>query len=133
MMYGNCEVKNVVAAGNTDRDGNPLALVTNGGQGRYNCFENCATDGQTDGLPTGTDGVTASLPASTVVGTVSSFFKNYARGDYRPKIGGPLVNAGTNYEDMAAIDLLGKPRKVGRSADIGCYESEPRKFNITIR
>ena len=133
MMYGNCEVKNVVAAGNTDRDGNPLALVTNGGQGRYNCFENCATDCQTDGLPTGTDGVTASLPASTVVGTVSSFFKNYARGDYRPKIGGPLVNAGTNYEDMAAIDLLGKPRKVGRSADIGCYESEPRKFNITIR
>ena len=132
-MLGNCEVKNVVAAGNTDKDGNPLALWTNGGQTRYNCFSNCATDGRADGIPVGAGGATASLPATTVKGTTAKFFRNYARGDYRPKIGGPLVNAGAAYDGIPAIDLAGKERVKGASIDIGCYEDSSNGIHIILR
>jgi hypothetical protein len=64
---------------------------------------------------------------------ILSIFRNYARGDYLPKMDGPLVNAGTNYEDMAATDLAGRQRKVGKFVDIGCYENGPSKLHISIR
>ncbi len=68
-----------------------------------------------------------------VVSSGASIFRNYARGDYLPKMDGPLVNAGTNYEDMAATDLAGRQRKVGKFVDIGCYENGPSKLHISIR
>ena len=67
------------------------------------------------------------------VGTASSFFKDYANGDYTPKAGGPLVGNGANYEGMASVDLAGNPRKVGSKIDIGCYELRSTPLVIIIR
>ncbi len=80
------------------------------------------------------DGDASTLPAETAVGTPASFFRNRARGDYRPKSGGPLVNAGVNYEPMAGVDLTGvQPRKVGTRVDIGCYEGFSETTMLILR
>ena len=80
------------------------------------------------------DGDASTLPAETAVGTPASFFRNRARGDYRPKSGGPLVNAGVNYEPMAGVDLTGvQPRKVGSRIDIGCYEGFAETTMLILR
>ena len=70
---------------------------------------------------------------NAVVGTAESFFKDYANGDYTPKAGGPLYNAGANYEGMASVDLAGNPRKVGSKIDIGCYEARSSALIIIVR
>ena len=80
------------------------------------------------------DGDASSLPAETAVGTPASFFRDRARGDYRPKSGGPLVGAGANYEPMAGVDLSGvQPRKVGTRVDIGCYEGFAETTVLILR
>jgi hypothetical protein len=60
-------------------------------------------------------------------------FKDYANGDYTPMSGGPLVNKGVDYEGMAAVDLAGKPRKVGKRIDIGCYEAHSSALILIVR
>ncbi len=71
---------------------------------------------------------------STVVsGTAADFFKDYANGDYRPKSGGALVNAGTNYVGLASLDLAGNSRLVGSKVDIGAYECQSSGFTIHLR
>ena len=85
-------------------------------------FVNCATD---FGEP---------LNATCKVGTTETMFKNYAQGDYSPKAGGPLYNAGVTPSGWEKItDLAGKPRVVGRSVDIGCYEGKAAGFMIYVR
>jgi hypothetical protein len=84
------------------------------------------------------DGIAGSLEplsgmVTPVVGTASSFFKDYANGDYTPKTGGPLVGKGANYEGMASVDLAGRARLVGRKVDIGCYEAGSSAFVIRVR
>lgn len=86
-----------------------------------------------DAAPLNCTGEDLAAAGNIVVSPGVAIFKNYARGDYRPKMGGPLVNAGTNYEDMAATDLAGKPRRVERRIDIGCYESGRSRLQISIR
>ena len=76
-------------------------------------FQNGAFDGDVTGLPTG-----------TITGTAAEFFEDYANGDYTPSAFSPLANAGVEYEGMAATDLAGKKRKVGKHIDIGCYECQ---------
>ena len=50
-------------------------------------------------------------------------FRNPARGDYRFRGGSPAQNAGTNQAWMeGATDLLGNPRILNGTVDIGCYE-----------
>ena len=102
-------VVNTVVVGVTNRiDGAPAPLK--GTRANY-------LGGAYDGPETG-------LPAGTVLGTAASFFKDYANGDYRPAPNGPLVNAGENYEGMAAVDLSGEQaRVVGSLIDIGAYEA----------
>jgi hypothetical protein len=68
-----------------------------------------------------------------VVGTASSFFKDYEDGDYTPKTGGQLVGKGANYEGMASVDLAGNPRKIGSTIDIGCYEARSSALMIIVR
>lgn len=84
-------------------------------------FVNCATD---DAEP---------LNATCVVGTLETFFCDYANGDLMPVARGPLYNRGTDYEGMAAVDLAGRPRKSGRSIDIGCYESNAAGFAVVVK
>ena len=84
-------------------------------------FANCATD------------LDDPLNESCVVGTVATFFKDYANGDYTPNQTGPLYNAGVTPENAPAVDLAGNPRVQGRSIDIGCFESSKRGFTLSVR
>lgn len=63
-----------------------------------------------------------------------SVFKNFAAGDYTPKAGGPLYNAGVTPSGWNEItDLAGNPRVVGRAVDIGCYEGRGNGFVIIVK
>ena len=66
-------------------------------------------------------------------GTASSFFKDYAGGDFVPAASSPLVNGGLKDGSYPATDLAGNKRVQGLKIDIGCYESAPRSFIISIR
>ena len=114
-------VLDVVVAGVTNTvDGAPC-LPT----GHVSRFRNGAVDGSVEGL---------GFPAETIVGTSAAFFRARARGDYRPKSGGPLVDAGANYEPMSGTDLTGvQPRKNGRRVDIGCYEGFDETTILILR
>ena len=116
----NATAQNVVIAGVTNKvDGAgcpPTGTSAN--------FLNGATDADIAGL---------GFPEGTITGTASSFFKDYANGDYTPASGGPLYNAGANYEGMASVDLAGNPRKIGSKVDIGCYEARSSALMIIVR
>lgn len=104
-------VQNVVIAGVTNTVDGAAVLPT----GSVAKFANGAVDGDISEL---------AFPEGTVTGTVSSFFKDYANGNYTPAE--PLVNKGANYDGMASVDLAGRARLVGRKVDIGCYELQGR-------
>lgn len=70
---------------------------------------------------------------SSVTGTTTTLFKDYAKGDLTPAAGGPLYNAGAAWDGAPATDLAGKPRVQGRGVDIGCYEAAPAGFVISIQ
>ena len=113
-------LQNVVVAGVTNTiDGATCRII-----GYTARFLNGAFDGDATGLPEG-----------TVTGTVGSFFKDYAKGDYHPntKNSAPLYNKGVNYEGMAAVDLGGNKRLIGSKVDIGCYEANAAGFRIRLR
>ena len=119
LTSANATVQNVVVAGVTNRiDGALCRPVWR----RPANFLNGATDADIAGL---------GFPEGTVTGTASSFFKDYANGNYTPA--GPLVNKGANYEGMASVDLAGRARLVGRKVDIGCYEAGSSAFDIRVR
>ena len=111
-------MQNVVVAGVTNTVDGSAVLPT----GTVARFANGAVDGDISEL---------AFPEGTITGTASSFFKDYANGDYTPA--GPLVNKGANYEGMASIDLAGKARLVGRKVDIGCYEASSSALVIVLR
>ncbi|MGN0845277.1 MAG: choice-of-anchor Q domain-containing protein [Kiritimatiellia bacterium] len=68
----------------------------------------------------------ADAPSSATdcqVGTAQAAFTDYDAGNLLPAINGILWNKGTLAEtDVTALDLAGKPRLVGKSIDIGCFE-----------
>ncbi len=80
------------------------------------CFFSCAF--AADAAYSGT--------ASTVLNLTDAAFKNFAGGDYRPKRGGALFNAGDNtlYSSYATseLDLGGGKRIQDKIIDIGCWE-----------
>ena len=80
-------VQNVVVAGVTNTVDGAAVLPT----GSVAKFANGAVDGDISEL--------AAFPEGTITGTASSFFKDYANGNYTPA--GPLVGKGANYEGMA--------------------------------
>lgn len=86
-------------------------------------FVNCATD---------TD---ARINDSCVTITPETAFKNVAAGDYRPKTGSGLINAGCAVPAFSAktTDFAGQPRVRGRVIDIGCYEGLPNGLALIIR
>ena len=106
---------NCVSMLNTDGNG-ILRSIRSDQSGRF--FVNCAIDGIA-GEAQALSGMEA-----PVVGTAADFFRDHANGDFVPKTGGPLVNAGADYDGMSATDLAGKARKIGKGVDIGCYECQ---------
>lgn len=68
-------------------------------------------------------------------GTVDEMFANYAAGNYRPKMGGLLMDKGvTAGLSLPSVDFEGLPRVVGKTIDIGCYESQKTiGFRLIIR
>lgn len=85
-------------------------------------FYNCAADGD----------LAESNATCKVV--AAKDFKSYANGDYRPLPGGVLFNTGVTQSGQAAgTDLLGKPRVMGKSVDIGCYEASVGGLRIIVR
>ena len=121
LTSANATVQNVVVAGVTNRIDGALCRPVWGYPAK---FLNGATDADISGL---------NYHEGTVTGTAAEFFKDYANGDYTPASGGPLYNAGANYEGMASVDLAGNPRKVGSKIDIGCYEASSAAFIIIVR
>ena len=110
-------VQNVVIAGVTNTVDGAAVLPT----GSVAKFANGAVDGDISEL---------AFPEGTITGTASSFFKDYANGNYTPA--GPLVNKGANYEGMASVDLAGKKRLNGSKIDIGCYETSSSALVIVL-
>lgn len=116
----NASVVNTVVIGVTDKDN--VACKPTGTRAN---FRNGALDVSIDGT---------TFPADTIVGTFDAFFKHYENGDYRPKTGGPLVNAGANYEGMASVDLSGvQSRQIGKRVDIGAYEADATSTYILVK
>ena len=120
VIGSSCTVQNVVVAGITNTVDNIPCQPT----GTRSNFLNGAVEGDITGT---------SFPEGTVTGTASSFFRDYANGDYTPKAGGPLVGKGANYDGMASVDLAGNPRKIGSKIDIGCYEARSSSLVLIIR
>ena len=71
--------------------------------------------------------------ANCRTGTADEFFKDFAGGNFVPAAGSPLVNGGLKGGVYPATDLAGNKREQGAKIDIGCYESSPRSFAVTIR
>lgn len=110
-ISSNATIENVVVAGVTN--------TVDGGKvrpgGAVARFVNGAIDSSIEGTE---------FPKNTIVGTAEEFFTDYAAGNYRPRTGGVLSDAGVNYEGMALYDLTGtQQRLIGSFVDIGCYES----------
>ena len=63
-------------------------------------------------------------------------FKNFARGDFRPRAGSAAYNKGTTsgLVLLPAVDLAGNPRVMFDRIDIGCYECQSKPgFAIVVR
>ena len=85
-------------------------------------FENCATDSATP------------INATCIAAAHDAMFRAFSSGDYRPKTGGALVNAGSDDAGLrSSVDFAGNPRVRGRHVDIGCYEGRPSNFEVKIR
>lgn len=108
-------IQNVVIADVTNALGDAVGPRGSG----TNIMMRCATD------------TAAPINADCVVGTVHTFFRNYAAGDYGPR--GPLVDAGTPVPNPPATDLAGNARVQGARIDIGCYEAPPHGTLAIIR
>jgi hypothetical protein len=59
---------------------------------------------------------------ATANGSADPQFTDAAAGNFRPKAGAPLINAGVSDPDNGTTDLDGKARKSGSAVDIGAYE-----------
>ena len=134
----NTELVNCAFAGVCNANGvaQPPAGETNG-VGKTLLKMSCCL---MDAMPANCTGEDLAAAGNIVVdpANVASLFRNYARGDwtkgdYVPKSGSPLMDAGTSYADLSGVDLAGKARVVKKAIDIGCYEKQPSEFNISIR
>lgn len=74
------------------------------------------------------------LKATCSVATRDEMFKNFDKGDYRPKAKGSLFNTGTTPSVSVAVDLAGGERVMFGAIDVGCYECQLKPgFSVVIR
>lgn len=113
-------IQNCVFIGNHLKDADtPIPF-----KGNLSCYHNCAYDGEAEF----SDG------NGCLTGVVNTVFRDYANGDYRPSAGGELFNGGVTMPgQISGTDLLGKPRVMGKSVDIGCYEASVGGLRIILR
>ena len=68
------------------------------------------------------------------VSTVDEIFKNFAKGDYRPKPKGALFDAGAAPSAVSESDLAGNARVKFEKIDVGCFECQQKlNFSIVLR
>ena len=110
----NCVVADVYEAGEP--------AVNRAWGGASGSFVNCATD-------------TAEAINDTCATISTADFRNFAASDFRPRSGGPLVNAGSATCGFTArnTDFAGDVRVFGRAVDIGCYECQSAGLAIFVR
>ena len=90
-----------------------------GGWGAFVCL-NCAGDGD---FANGQSCLTVDATA----------FSDAANGDFTPRFGSALIDAGANGYTAASLDLAGAPRVQGAAIDIGCYEVNVRiPIEVTV-
>lgn len=136
---GAAGVTNVTVAANTATDGSVAdgACVAAGRLANAIVWGN-GDGGGTDLLHTGGNISFSCFPSATSdAGNIALApgFRNAAAGDYRIGTGSPCLDTG--HTDAAArarllTDLLGFPRLVGRSVDMGCYECQSLSRTLLI-
>ena len=119
----NSSVRNTVISGNRIGGTVSNVLLARDGEIWKDSLNACVTE---DALPSGN--------ASCIVAALGDTFKNYARGDFRPKTGGALANKGSAVQFPVSVDLAGNPRVMFDAIDIGCYECQSKPgFAIVVR
>ena len=108
---GTVQAVNCFAYGTTNTTGT-ANLMTNVYASGSITFSHCASDKLVPG-------------ENNVVLTDANFsYRSKRRGEYTVTRG-PTIDAGTNLTWMAdAVDLMGRPRIIGKIVDIGCFELE---------
>jgi hypothetical protein len=108
---GNIQAVNCFAYGTTNTTGT-ANLMTNVYSSGTITFSHCASDKLVPG------------EANVVLTDANFNYRSKRNGDFTVKRG-PTIDAGTNLTWMAdALDLMGRPRIIGKSVDIGCFELE---------
>ena len=98
------------------------------------CIYNCAAEAEIGATITAQNGGGKYYAGTDcIVTNAAACFQNPARGDFRPKADGPLVDAGLDYAPMAGVDFAGRLRLVGHQVDIGAYETPPYKTVIILQ
>ncbi len=142
----NGRIENCLVAGNTANYGSALSTATpvkvvnctldgtlskDRTESAYGTFVNCVFLQ----VPTPSDSFFATNCAFTadVEGTVGSVVNTkanmaFADAAYHLTDSSPLVNAGTTYDGIGALDLAGSPRVAGSAPDIGCWENQNAAF-----
>ena len=89
---------------------------------KYAVFTSCVFDGTT-------------IPGfkCVTVGSSDELFRNFARGDYRPKKTGALVEGAEKGSVPGETDLAGRQRRIGPRPDIGCYEYPSYGLQLIVR
>ena len=119
------------------RDGNGDVAPITGGTA-YNtfwplCVSNCASESVIGANITSNNGKGWYYGTDCIVTNAAACFQNPARGDFRPKANGPLVDAGLDHTPMAGVDFAGHDRRVGHHVDIGCYEAPAAATLIIVK
>ena len=125
----NAKVVNCVAFGNEPDPGGAYEVTSHwdvytGGDEWRNNWERCFVQSAW-----GTADAKDDNPVSPIAVAEASF-RNYAKGNFVPRTGGVLENAGTTWNDylgsgaVSETDLEGKPRRIGPRLDVGCYEGD---------
>lgn len=129
-VYGNGAIRNCTIVNNQCSDVGGVRLT--GGS----IVDSVVLGNASSGLA-GEDNIysgSASYVSSCVSeGTVTALFKDWDNKDYRPVANTALVDTGVGLEaQLPSVDLDGKPRFQNGAVDIGCYELDASRFDVTV-
>ena len=133
---GNAVLVNcTVADCQNTKSGGTMPGGMNAGQCKNSIIANCKC-GTADSPYSGTTFNHACVyPASAAISgaiTNNPCFKG-GSNPYALSFASPCRNAGDNSLVKGTVDLAGKPRKVDRVVDIGCYEADPAGLSVIVK